>query len=141
MSYGYFSRKEEPPTEHAIEKLIAGSLIAWNSICNYLEVEKKATRKLKFYGKNYGWAVGFSKNGKSIISLYPAENDFWLLVILSRRQEETLLKRIETKIICDVIRRTEPIREGKWIFLKYSDIGTEVEVKRIVDIRMDKELA
>ena len=54
MSYGYYTRKEEPPTEQEIEKLLEGSRSAWKSICNYLEGEKKATKKYKFYGKNYG---------------------------------------------------------------------------------------
>jgi hypothetical protein len=141
MSYGYYTRKDEQPTEQEIEKLINGSKDIWKLICNYLEAEKGAIKQYKFYGKNYGWALGFSKSGKSVISLYPAENDFWFQVILNERQESAVLKRTKNKLIQDVIGRTAPIHEGKWIFVRYSDVGTEVEVKNIIDIRMDKELA
>ena len=84
--------------------------------------------------------MGFSKSGKSIISLYPADKDFWFQVILNERQEEAVLEKLENKVIRDIIGRTEPIHEGKWVFLKYSDVETEVEVKRMIDIRMDKKL-
>ncbi len=47
----------------------------------------KARSKYKFYGKNCGWALGYSKSGKSVISLYPLLGDFAIQMIFKKQHE------------------------------------------------------
>jgi hypothetical protein len=137
MAYGCFTDRNEPPTDHAVEKALGVRRDAWRDISDYLTVNKKAKAKYKYYGKNYGWAQGFSKSGKSILALYPDTNDFCVQFILSVKQEAAVLSELSNAALRDIIAEKEPIHEGKWIFARFGVFKGVEEIKRLVDIRLD----
>ena len=91
-------------TNHPIIKLLKYLIInikQWNEINSYLINIIKTKSKYKFYGKNYGWALGYSKNNKSIISLYPLLNDFTIQIILKKKHEIEIKNTIDNKELQD----------------------------------------
>jgi hypothetical protein len=136
MSHGCFTDRNDPPTDHAVQKALGGRRDAWRNICEYLTTDKKAKAKYKYYGKNYGWALGFSKSGKSILALYPATNDFCVQFILNEKQEAAVLSELSNGTLHDMIAEKESIHEGKWIFAKFGVFKGIEEIKRIVEIKM-----
>jgi hypothetical protein len=138
MSYSCFTDKLDAPTEKDIYKILGSHKSAWQEISEYLTADKKATAKYKYYGINYGWALGFSKSCKSIISLYPTVNDFCIQVILNKKQEVAVLHELPNATLHDIIEKKEPIHEGKWIFAQFSVFMNVDEIKHVIDIRMDK---
>jgi hypothetical protein len=105
MSYGCFINRNDVPTDNAVQKAIGTKKEAWQEIVDYLTIEKKARAKYKFYGKNYGWALGFSKNGKTILALYPDVNDFCVQFIVNAKQEAAVLKEIANSELRDMIKK------------------------------------
>jgi hypothetical protein len=137
MSYGCFINKNDAPTEQGVQKALGTKMKTWREIVDYLAIGKKTTAKFKFYGVNYGWALGFTKNGRSILALYPDKNDFCVQFILNEKQEAALLREIENTELRDMIEKKKSIREGKWIFARIGVFKGVEEVKRIVEIRMN----
>jgi len=135
MSYSYFIDKTEKPSQEQITKLLSNKSKIWGNINDYLINTIKTKSAYKFYGKNYGWALGYSKSGKSIISLYPLKNDFTVQIILKKYHEDEILKTISNAELYNVIQNTQEIHEGKWIFIKYSQINSVEIVKKMIEIK------
>jgi hypothetical protein len=137
MSYSCFIDKHDAPTEQAVQKALGEKKAAWRNISDYLTIDIKAKAKYKYYGKNYGWALGFSKNGKSILSLYPDTNNFCIQFIVNEKQEAKLLKELSNAELRDMIAKKKSIHEGKWIFANFAMFNGIEEIKRIIAIRLD----
>ncbi len=138
MSYSCFTNKHDASTERAFQEVLGVKKDAWRDIADYLTIKKKAKAAYKYYGVNYGWALGFSKSGRSILALYPDKNDFCVQFILNEKQAAAVLSEISNAALRDMIAEKKSIREGKWIFAKIGVFKGVEEIRRIVDIRMEK---
>jgi hypothetical protein len=118
-------------------QLLGKKFKQWDEINSYLVNIIKAKSAYKFYGKNYGWALGFSKSNKSIISLYPLLNDFTIQIILKKKHEVEIKKIIDNQELQDLINKKSEIKEGKWIFFKYSKINSVPIIKKMIDIKIE----
>lgn len=136
MSHSFFCERNQKPSEEQIFKILGDKFKQWEEINSYLVNTIRAKSSYKFYGKNYGWAVGYSKSGKSIISLYPLLNDFTIQIILKREHENEIIKIIDNKELQDLIHETPEIQEGKWIFIKYCKINSTETVKKMINIKL-----
>jgi len=136
MSYSAFTDKVNKPSEEEVIQLIGSKFKQWTEIDSYMVNMIKAKSAYKFYGKNYGWALGYSKNNKSIISLYPLPNDFTIQMIFKKKHEDEIMKVIDNNELLDLIKNTSEIHEGKWIFIKYSKINSSAIVKKMINIKL-----
>ncbi len=136
MSHGFFCERNKRPKEKQIRELIGNKVKQWAEIDSYMVNTVEAKPAYKFYGRNYGWALGYSKGGKSILSLYPLSNDFTIQIILKKKHEAEILKTMDNKELLDLIKSTREIHEGKWIFIKYSKIKSNAVVKKMIDIKI-----
>lgn len=131
MSRGCFTDRDKKPSEDEAFTSLAQSRALWDEIVLFIENHYRTKKTYKFYGKNYGWALQFSKSGKALVSLYPAEGEFVAQVILNKDQCEEALKSGIGDEIRDLIRLTPEIHEGKWIFI---GIKTKKDVKDIENL-------
>lgn len=139
MSRGFFREKDRVPTEREVSAVLGKSRECWDDLVMYLLDERKFKAGYKFYGKNYGWALGFTWRGRSVVSLYPDEDDFCMQIILNEEQEGRALSSIDDGILRKVMRDTARIHEGKWIFMKASRFKDAREMKMLVEIRCGDE--
>lgn len=139
MSRGFFREKGRVPTEKDVCAVLGKSRECWDGLVMYLLGERKLKAGYKFYGKNYGWALGFTRRGRSVVSLYPDEDDFCMQIILNEEQEERASRSIDDGILRKVMRDTARIHEGKWIFMKASQFKDAREMKMLVEIRCGDE--
>lgn len=136
MSYSFFCERNLKPSEEQIIELIGNKYKQWTELDSYLINTKGVKRSYKFYGKNYGWAIGYSKSGKSIISFFPLSNDFTIQMILKKKHEIEIIKTVGNNELLDLIKNTPEIHEGKWIFIKYSQINSNEIIKKMIDIKL-----
>jgi len=136
MSKGFFTDKTSRPAERDIIAIIGKAWNKWDFLFHHLMTEFHLKGEFRFYGINYGWALRFNKSGRSVIALYPDKDCFTVQIILNKNQTESALAGDLDSNMIKTIRNTEPVHEGKWIYLK---IDTDTEMKDIltlVDIRM-----
>jgi len=135
MSYGAFIDKNIKPDQNIINNSLSTAQTSFNELTGFIENNYKSHGELKFYGKNYGWAIRFNRSGKSLIALYPGNNEFTAQVILNDHQVEAALDSDIDFSIKKIISETPEIKEGKWIFIK---ISTEIklsDIKKLISIR------
>lgn len=136
MSKGLFTDKTLMPTENIIREVIGKSAKNWDILFNYLSEDLKLKAEFRFYGVNYGWAMRFIKSGKSIIAIYPNKNCFTVQIILNKNQVDSALSENLDLRIVQTIKDTEPIHEGKWIYLVINESTEMKDILKIVQIRI-----
>ncbi len=135
MPKGLFTDRKVKPDYQEISTALSGIKPAWDELINYIDSTYKIKGEYKFYGKNFGWALRFNKSGKSLIALYPSDNAFTAQIILNAEQVKEALLIIKNGQIIKTIRETTYIIEGKWIYIKMSDISLLDDIKNLIRIR------
>lgn len=136
MSKGFFTDKTVKPDFADILNVIGSAGADWDMLLKYLTGDLKLKGEFKFYGVNYGWALRFTKSGKSVAALYPGKDYFTVQVILNKNQIERALSEITDAVIIKTINDTEQIYEGKWIFLTINGATDMKEIIKMIQIRI-----
>lgn len=136
MGYGFFCDKNQKPSEKQIIEILGNTFEQWIKIDSYIKNTIKGKSAYKFYGKNYGWAIGYTKSSKSILSLYPLSNDFTIQMILKKKHENEIMKITDNKELLEIIHATPEIHEGKWIFITFSKIKSITIIKQMIDLKI-----
>jgi hypothetical protein len=136
ISKGYFTDKNIKPTDKDINYLIGSGKNNWDLLTNYLIQELKLKGEFKFYGVNYGWALGFNKSGKSVIALYPDKDCFTIQIILNKNQVDSSLIEVKNQKLLELIQRTKSIHEGKWIYVMVDNKTDLKDIYILLNIRI-----
>ncbi len=139
MSFGIFTDKNFKPTIDDIHNALSISKPLFEYLVNYIECNFKTHSELKFYGKNYGWALRFNRSGKSLIALYPGKDEFTAQIILNDKQVLEALNSDISEKAKNIIEKTPEIYEGKWIFIKVNSEVIVKDVEKLILIRTNKD--
>lgn len=135
MSKGIFTDKNYKPSIAEVYEQLGPTKKIWEQIISFIEKQGKSKAELKFYGKNYGWALRFTKSGKSLLALYPSQNGFTVQIILNSQQEaEALRQKIGTRIK-KIIIGTPEIHEGKWLYIEMKDAQDLNDIENLIQVR------
>ena len=135
MSKGIFTDKSHKPTEEEVFEVISKAKSLWDNLISFIENNYKIKSEFKFYGINFGWALRYRKSGRVLISIYPRKDEFLVQIILNGKEVENALKldiKSETR---EIIIKTQPIREGKWIYLKVTPNTSLEDIQNLILVR------
>lgn len=138
MSKGIFTDKIHMPTNEEVTEMLGGIQPIWQELIRFIEIQCKGKGEFKFYGKNYGWALRFNKSNKSLVALYPSQNEFTVQIILNSMQVEKALEEALVSRIKNIIIDTPEIHEGKWIFINVTSEEDVIDVKKLLLVRCNK---
>lgn len=136
MSKGCFTDKSHKPDEGDLRMALGASLAKWDMFTSGFAGVLRIKGEWKFYGINFGWALRYAKSGKSIVALYPDKDRFTVQVILNKDQTERALAGITDQDIIGKINKSEPVAEGKWIFLTVDGSTGTDSILKLVRIRL-----
>ena len=128
MTIGIFTDKQQPPAPEEILAMLGRSRSAWENLTQFVRETYSHQEDLRFYGKNYGWAVRFRKSGKSLIAFYPAQDSFTVQIILG---EAAVAQALALKIgrqVRQIIEAAHTFAEGRWLFIP---VKTAKDIKDI----------
>lgn len=135
MSRGIFTERDKKPSDEEVFASLAQSRDLWEETVRFIEDHYRTKKTYKFYGRNYGWALQFSKFGKALVSLYPAEGEFVAQVILNRVQCEEVMKSGIGAEMRKLIILTPEIHEGRWIFARVKTSDDVKDIKTLISVR------
>ena len=136
MSIGAFTDKSHLPTSDEIQAMLGSQWQAWQELNQFVIESYACTGELKYYGKNYGWAVRYRKNGKALLSLYPAQDGFTVQIILS---EGEIVQARQNGLAQGGLRAIEaanPYPEGRWLFIPIQSSQDLQDVKKMLAIKV-----
>lgn len=135
MSVGLFVDKAHQPAPEELREALSGALPLWNDLVDFLRDGCGCDGELRFYGKNYGWALRFRKWGWALISMYPGNGSFTAQVVLSPRlvaQAAELPLAAETK---SILESTRDYPEGRWLYVPVSSSSEVEDVQKLVSLK------
>ena len=134
--------KEQKPAMEDIEGYIGGDAKAlWRQLMSYMESAYNAKPKLTYSGCSGkpGWNVKFQKGKESFGTLYPEENSFSVLIVISYRLTplmDAILPKLSPEI-ADLYRQAgDYMKLGKWMMFRISDAAGLEDYKNIISVKM-----
>jgi hypothetical protein len=131
MSKGIFTDKQHQPRLDEVFAVLGSKGSLWEELTEHIWDNYRVNGELKFYGRNYGWAMRFRKGGKALLSLYPNKGGLVVQIILRETDVDAALKRKLGKKVREAIEAAHPYPEGRWVFI---NIGSSRDVKDVREL-------
>ena len=133
---------DRQPTMDEIEIYIGGEArILWRSLMDYMEQAYKIKPKLSYSicsGKP-GWNIKFKKRGQAFGTLYPEENSFSVLLVISYKltsEMEELLPELTKEMAYLYQEAGDYMKIGKWMMFQVKNLQNLEDYKKILSIKM-----
>jgi len=136
MPISYFVDKAHSPETDEIFAVLGSSQPLWVRIIGFIVKNYEMVGDMTYGGKNYGWNLWYRKSGKSLVSLYPQQNEFVAQVVLGREQVEKALTLSLGENVARVLRETPSLHDGRWLFIK---ITTETDIADVEKLLLLKK--
>lgn len=140
MSKGIFTEKIHEPSEDEIFEALLSVKPLWDDLREFIEDNYKISGELKFYGKNFGWALRYRKSGRVLVSMYPGSGEFIVQIILNGKEVEKAMELDLEPDTMKVIVDTDPIHEGKWIYINVTSETDLSDVEDLISVRSPLKL-
>ena len=137
MSIVIFTDKENCPDNNQIINVLGKKKNVWIDFIDFIRENYSKQEDLRFYEKNYGWAVRFRKNGKSLMSLYPSKDSFIVQIILGNADQETALTSSIDVDIKKIIGGATAFKEGHWLFIPVKNGKDIKDVKYLLSLKIN----
>ena len=136
MPIGAYTDKNHSPNTEEIQAGLGSQWQTWQAFNQFVANTYRCKSELKFYGKNYGWAMRYRKNGRALLSLYPGRDCFTVQIILS---EAEIAQARQTNLGQAAIRAIEaanPYPEGRWLFITIQSNQHLQDVQNMLAIKV-----
>lgn len=130
------------PTIDEISDFIRNDL--FRDLCKQLEARYKALCKIEFSkcSWEYGWNVKFKKAGKTLCTVYPREDYFTIMVVVSRKEKEQAEEMLQelSPVLQKIYHETEEGNGQRWMMIDLEDADEVYEgVLKLIDIRRNSK--
>lgn len=136
-----YPASRQPSMEEISDYIGGNAKELWLSLLNYMEVNYNVKPKL-FYsccsGKP-GWNVKLQKSGQSFGTLYPEENSFSVMLIISYRLDpfmQLILPELSPATAGLYNNAGDYMQMGRWMMLKINDSTTLEDYKKIITAKL-----
>ncbi len=136
-----FTQDTQPTMENISEYISGEAKLLWQALMEYMEEEYKVKPKLSYSccsGKP-GWNIKFQKSGQSLGTLYPEENSFSVLLVISYKLEqkmEDILPALSTNIAEIYKQAGDYMKIGKWVMFQIKDSVTLEDYKKLISVKL-----
>ena len=134
MAYGAFTDRGSPPGDADLARKLGAARRLWHGL-NDLAVSHRGRGAWRFYGRNYGWAFAYRARGKALVALFPDVAGVTALVILDDEQARRALDAGLSARRRAQVDQAEPIREGRWLFVRVRDRDALEDVRTLLGAR------
>lgn len=111
------------PTSEDISNYIRNEL--FTDFCRDLETDYKAKPKIEFSkcSWEHGWNLKYKKSGKTLCTIYPRENYFTVMVVIGRREKESVEAVLTecSEEVRNIYRNTKEGNGQRWIMVDIED--------------------
>ncbi len=141
MKWNEIFTKDVQPTMEDIADYIGGEAkLLWQSLLEYMETEYKVKPKLSYSGCSGkpGWNIKLQKSGQSFGTLYPEENSFSVLLVISYKLEpkmEDILPTLSDNIAELYKKAVDYMKMGKWIMFQINNLTTLEDYKKLLSVK------
>lgn len=140
MSWNILFNSEVIPSFGDIEKYVGEGFYLWNELISYIEKVYQVQPKLAYSkcSAQPGWNVKYQKSGKSLVTLYPMDGYFIVLVVIGSKEETEVELSLETltPYVSGLYKKTPFSCGGHWLMIDVKDKYVLGDVKNLISIRV-----
>lgn len=142
MAYGCFTEKSEPPDRERAEAAAGRARPLWDELLADIRLRTRAAPVWRFYGRNHGWALAFKKAGKALAAVFPDEDAFTVLVVLTAAQADaaSAAGRLSAGLRARMAGLPR-FREGCWVFTRVASRDDLRDALALVAVRAGEPAA
>jgi hypothetical protein len=120
MPYERLLNKANKPTNQDILNTLGDKSGLWLQIHQFIETNYDFNKELAFFSKNYGWTVRYRKNRKTLISCFPENDAFSVLLVLGKAEAEKVnqIRKELNDSFLSVFDQTEQLHDGRWLWIR-----------------------
>lgn len=137
MSYERLLNKSCIPTNQDIEETIGEKSELWLELHNFITNNYDFNQELAFFSKNYGWTVRYRKSKKTLVSCFPENGAFSVLLVLGKTEANKVNQiRVElNENLLSVFDETEQLRDGRWMWIRIHNHEDLESLKKVIQIK------
>jgi hypothetical protein len=137
LVYGVFTEKEAPPTPEQARDSVGSVRDHWDALADFVTGAYRARGGLRFYGRNYGWAVTYRAGAVALLALFPGLDAVTALVVLPAACFEAALSLDPPlrRAAAEQLERATLYREGRWLFIPVRTADDVEDVRRLVALK------
>lgn len=130
------------PSSEEIENYISEPARAlWRDMNIFIQEHYKVSPKTTYSkcAAKPGWNVKYAKSGKSICTLYPEENSFTALVVITLDLEpviDSMSSGLEPGVV-ELIRSARPFSGTKWLMITVTNKAVLSNVKQLLLLKYE----
>ena len=141
MEWHQLFPKNSEPTMTDMADYIGGAKDLWLSLTSYIENTYNTKPKITYSGCSGmpGWNVKYQKSGQAFGTLYPKEDFFDVMVILSYRLDpamEAILPSLSTETAELYRNAGDYMKIGKYMMLRINSRETMEDYKKIIAVKL-----
>lgn len=133
MSYERLLNKNNRPTNQDILDTIGDKSDLWFGLHQFIENNYDFNKELAFFSKNYGWTVRYRKSKKTLVSCFPENGAFSVLLVLGRIEADKVNQVREelNENFLSIFDETEQLHDGRWMWIR---ILTQEDLKSLIKV-------
>lgn len=136
MSYERLLNKINRPTNQDILDTIGEKCDLWLSFLQFIEDNYDYNKELAFFSKNYGWTVRYRKSKKTLISCFPENGAFSVLLVLGQAEADKVnqIRKELNENFLSIFDDTEQLHDGRWMWIRIlngEDLETIIKVIQV----------
>jgi len=120
MLYERLLNKSCTPTSQNILDTIADKAGLWLNLHGFIANNYDFKKEVAFFSKNYGWTVRYRKNKKTLVSCFPENGAFSVLLVLGKVEAEKI-NQIRDELnenFLSIFDATDQLHDGRWLWIR-----------------------
>ncbi len=137
MPYERLLNKCCVPTTKDIIESIGVKYPLWSELHTFITDNYNFDQELAFFSKNYGWTVRYRKNKKTLVSCFPENGAFSVLLVLGQKEADRVnqIRKELNKNFLSVFDKTEQLRDGRWMWIRIHHREDLESLKKVIQIK------
>ena len=124
--------------EKQIQALLGKRAEVWRSMRTYLKEYYPGCEPIyALEGRNKEDAIRYRKSGRTLVTLYPRQNDMVVLVVLGKKEvvkADALAPKLNSKIR-KLLMETEQLHDGRWLWIRASTQSDVESIKLLLSTK------
>ncbi|HUU45229.1 MAG TPA: DUF3788 domain-containing protein [Acidobacteriota bacterium] len=123
--------QDKKPTDRGILQALGKTAPLWNDLRAYLKSAYDIPPELDFGGKKYGWSIRYRRSGKTLVTLFPEQGSFTVLIVLGKKEvakigdgDESLSRNVQS-----CFDGATQLHDGRWLWIRPSRKGDVESIK------------
>ena len=140
-----FPSFKQPSIDEIADYIGGDTKELWLSLIKYMESDYNVNPKLSYSAcaAKPGWNVKIQKNGQSFGTLYPEENAFSVMIIISYKLDplmHSIFPDLSPKTAELYNKAGDYMKMGKWIMFQINDSTTLEDYKKILTVKLQPKV-